>query len=53
MGDIDSGEMFYNYMLHSDEARDNGVEISEKMAAKLGLNTNLLVWDRCLFGWRP
>ena len=53
MGDIDSGEMFNNYMLHHSEVRYNGVEISEELSSELGLETTMLVWDRCLFGWRP
>jgi hypothetical protein len=53
MGDIDSGEMFNNYMLHSSEARLNVVEISEKVATKWGLGCRTLVWDRNLFAWRP
>jgi hypothetical protein len=53
MGDIDSGEMFNNYILHRSEVRYNGVEISKNLAPELGLSTTMLVWDRCLFGWQP
>jgi hypothetical protein len=53
MGDIDSAEMFNNYMMHESESALNGVEISEGVRTKYGLDTRMLVWDRLLFGWRP
>jgi hypothetical protein len=52
-GDLDSAEMFNNYQMHPTELLLNGVEISEALKKSLGLSTNMLVWDRLLFGWRP
>jgi hypothetical protein len=53
MGDLDSGEMFNNYMAHPTEAMILGVEISPGLQAKLNLDSNIMVWDRLLFGWCP
>jgi hypothetical protein len=53
MGDMDGGEIFNNFMLHSSEIPLHGVEISEKLRRKLGLESNVLVWERLLFGDRP
>jgi hypothetical protein len=46
-------EMFNNYKMHPSLSLLSGVGISEVLRKKLGLATNLLVWDRLLFGWRP
>jgi hypothetical protein len=53
MGDMDGGEMFKNFMLHPDEIPLHGVKILEKLWKKLGLEANVLVWERMLFGDRP
>jgi hypothetical protein len=53
MGDLDSGEMFNNYMLHPNEAMLLGVEITKTLQDRLKLKSNIMVWDRLLFGFCP
>ena len=52
IGDIDSGEMFNNFMMHPSERMLSGVIISKELQMKLKC-PEIMWWDRLLFGWRP